>query len=156
LTGVRNFPRQMMLGAARDETLVYEMGALIAEQCKLLGVHINFAPDIDINNNPNNPVINFRSFGEDKSWVARLGLAYMKGLQDHQVLACAKHFPGHGDVDIDSHLDLPVIHKTKEQLDSLELYPFKILADSGIASVMIAHLAVPQLEPTPNLPTTLS
>lgn len=156
LKGVRNFPRQMMLGAARDEALVYEMGALIAEQCKLLGVHINFAPDIDINNNPKNPVINFRSFGEDKSWVARLGLAYMKGMQDHQVLACAKHFPGHGDVDIDSHLDLPVISKTKAQLDSLELYPFKILADSGVASVMVAHLSVTQLEPALNLPTTLS
>ncbi|MBX9449581.1 MAG: hypothetical protein KL787_07670 [Taibaiella sp.] len=156
LKGVRNFPRQMMLGAARDEALVYEMGALIAEQCQRLGVHINFAPDIDINNNPKNPVINFRSFGEDKSWVARLGLAYMKGMQDHQVLACAKHFPGHGDVDIDSHLDLPVINKTKAELDSLELYPFKVLADSGVASVMVAHLSVTQLEPVPNLPTTLS
>lgn len=156
LTGVDGFPRQLMLGATRNEKLVYEMGALIAAQCKLMGVHINFAPDIDINNNPKNPVINFRSFGEDKSWVARLGLAYMKGMQDNKVLACAKHFPGHGDVDVDSHLDLPVVNKSKAALKALELYPFKVLADSGVAAVMIAHLAIPQLDSTPNVPSTLS
>lgn len=156
LTGVDGFPRQMMLGATRDEKLVYEMGTLVAAQCKLMGAHINFAPDIDINNNPKNPVINFRSFGEDKNWVAKLGLAYMKGMQDNKVLACAKHFPGHGDVDVDSHLDLPVVNKSKADLEALELYPFKVLADSGVASVMIAHLAIPQLDSAAHVPTTLS
>lgn len=156
LTGVEGYPRQMMLGATRDEKLVYEMGTLVAAQCKLMGVHINFAPDIDINNNPKNPVINFRSFGEDKNWVAKLGLAYMKGMQDNKVLACAKHFPGHGDVDVDSHLDLPVVNKSKADLEALELYPFKVLADSGVASVMIAHLAIPQLDSAAHVPTTLS
>lgn len=156
LTGVETLPRQMMLGASRSEDLVYEMGALIAAQCKLLGVHIDFAPDVDINNNPKNPVINFRSFGSDIEWVSKLGMAYMKGLQDNQVLASAKHFPGHGDVDVDSHLDLPVINKSKEELMSMELVPFKKLADSGVTFVMIAHLSVPQLETEENIPTTLS
>lgn len=156
LTGVRNFPRQMMIGATRDTALMYDMGAAIAAQCKRLGVHINFAPDIDVNNNPKNPVINFRSFGEDKAWVSRLGIAYMKGLQDHGVMACAKHFPGHGDVETDSHLDLPVVNKSRQELNQMELYPFKQLINAGIQSIMIAHLSIPALDPTPNLPTTLS
>lgn len=156
LTGVSNFPRQMMLGASRNYDLVYEMGKLIADQCKLLGVHFNFAPVVDVNNNPRNPVINFRSFGENKEWVSKLGLAYMRGMQDNGVLACAKHFPGHGDVSTDSHLDMPVIKKSKTEMEGLELYPFQQLIDSGIASVMVAHLAVPNLDPTPKLPTTLS
>ncbi|RYZ44514.1 MAG: hypothetical protein EOP49_26915, partial [Sphingobacteriales bacterium] len=117
LTGVRDFPRQMLLGAARDSMLVYKMGAAIAEQCKRLGVHVDFAPVVDINNNPNNPVINARSFGENKYLVTRLGLAYMHGLQKNGVMACAKHFPGHGDTDMDSHKDLPFIGKTGPQLD---------------------------------------
>lgn len=156
LTGVDNYPRQMMLGASRDYDLVYQMGQYIAAQCKLLGVHINFAPDIDINNNPNNPVINFRSFGEDKKMVSHLGIAYMRGLQDNNVLACAKHFPGHGDVDIDSHFDLPIIHKTKAEMDTMELYPFQQLSDSGVASMMVAHLSIPALDAGKNVPTTLS
>lgn len=156
LTGVKDLPRQMMLGATNDPDLVEETAAAIAAQCKRLGVHINFAPDIDINNNPRNPVINFRSFGEDKARVSRLGIAYMKGLQKHGIMACAKHFPGHGDVAVDSHEDLPVITKDLGSLKNLELYPFRALIEAGVQSVMIAHLSVPALDNTPHLPTTLS
>lgn len=156
LTGVKNYPRQMMIGATADTALMYEIGAASAAQCKRLGVHVNFAPDIDVNNNPANPVINFRSFGEDKEQVSRMGIAYMKGLQDNGVLACAKHFPGHGDVATDSHLDLPVINKSLAQLKEVELYPFKKLMEAGVQSVMIAHLSVPAIDNTPHLPTTLS
>lgn len=156
LTGVRNFPRQMMLGATKDSNLVYSLGSLVAEQCKIMGVHFNFAPVVDINNNPQNPVINFRSFGEDKYLVTKLGLAYMHGMQNNEVLASAKHFPGHGDVDIDSHYELPVIHKSKAALLEQELHPFSALIEGGIASVMVAHLSLPQLEPQAKVPSTLS
>ena len=118
-------PRQMMMGAMKDETIVYRYGQLVAAQCKRIGLQVNYAPVVDINNNPNNPVINDRSFGEDKYKVAAFGVQYMKGMQDAGVMACAKHFPGHGDVATDSHYDLPVINKTMKQLDSLELYPFR-------------------------------
>lgn len=156
LRGVQNLPRQMMLGAADNYQLVYELGERVATQCKKLGVHINFAPDIDVNNNPKNPVINFRSFGEQKQKVATLGAAYMRGMQDNGVLACAKHFPGHGDVDADSHLELPLISKSKDALKDTELYPFQLLADSGVASIMVAHLEIPALDSQKNLPSTLS
>lgn len=156
LTGVKNFPRQMMIGATRDTALMYEMGTAVAMQCKRLGVHIDFAPVIDVNNNPKNPVINSRSFGDDKEWVSKLGIAYMRGLQDNNVMACAKHFPGHGDVSVDSHLDLPVIKKTKAQLSETEFYPFNQLIKAGIKSVMIAHLSVPELDNAVNTPSTLS
>jgi beta-glucosidase-like glycosyl hydrolase len=156
LDSVVNMPRQMMLGAANDTALAYALGAAVAWQCKLMGVHINFAPDIDVNNNPDNPVINARSFGEDKHKVARLGIAYMRGMQDLNVMACAKHFPGHGDVSVDSHKDLPVINKSKASLDTLELYPFRELIKAGVQSVMVAHLAVPALEKEAHVPTTLS
>ena len=155
LTGVKNFPRQMMLGATRDSALVYEMGVAVAKQCNRLGVHINFAPVVDVNNNPNNPIINFRSFSEDKTRVAQMGLAYMHALQDNGVMACAKHFPGHGDTETDSHEDLPVIRKSLSALEKLELYPFRKLMNAGLQSIMIAHLNVPALEPG-KLPTTLS
>jgi beta-N-acetylhexosaminidase len=156
LTGVKNFPRQMMIGATRDTLLMYEMAEAVANQCKRMGVHIDFAPDIDINNNAKNPVINFRSFGEDKEWVSRLGIAYMRGLQDNGIMACAKHFPGHGDVAVDSHHDLPVINKTRAQLNDMEFYPFRKLIEAGVQSAMIAHLSVPALDNTKNRPTTLS
>jgi beta-N-acetylhexosaminidase len=156
LTGVKNFPRQMMIGAAHDTALMYEMGSAVAAQCKRLGVHIDFAPVVDVNNNPGNPVINFRSFGDDKEWVVKLGIAYMNGLQDNGIMACAKHFPGHGDVAVDSHLDLPVVNKTKAQLNDLELYPFQKLIAAGVKSVMVAHLSLPALDTTPNTPSTLS
>lgn len=156
LDSIQNFPRQMMLGAANDSMLAFRMGELIAAQCQRLGVHIDFAPVVDINNNPNNPVISFRSFGENKHLVSRLAIAYMNGLQSKGVMACAKHFPGHGDVSVDSHKDLPVINKSKAELDTLELYPFRQLIKAGVQSIMVAHLSIPALEKEPNVPTTLS
>ena len=156
LDSVTKFPYQLTLGAMDDASLVYEMGRAVGEQCKRIGVQVNYAPVVDINNNPNNPVIGYRSFGEDKNKVTQLGLAYMKGMQDVGIMACAKHFPGHGDVDVDSHLDLPVINKSIAQLDSLELKPFKALFDAGIGSVMIAHLYIPAIDNTPNTATSLS
>lgn len=156
LTGVRDLPRAMMLGATRDSDLVYRMATAVAQQCRRLGVHIDFAPVIDVNNNPNNPIINARSFGEDKRLVARMGIAYMQGLQQHGIMACAKHFPGHGDTEADSHKDLPIISKSLQQLDTLEFYPFRRLIASGVKSVMVAHLEVPALETEKRTPTTLS
>ncbi|MEO6836971.1 MAG: glycoside hydrolase family 3 N-terminal domain-containing protein [Ginsengibacter sp.] len=147
---------QMMLGAINDSALIYQYGKLVGRQCKRMGIQINFAPVVDINNNPNNPVINDRSFGENKYKVARFGIAYMNGMQAEGVLSCAKHFPGHGDVSVDSHLDLPVINKSMAQLDSLELYPFKRMFAAGVPSVMIAHLYVPAIDSTPNMATSLS
>ncbi|MBP9606735.1 MAG: serine hydrolase, partial [Ferruginibacter sp.] len=149
-------PRQMMLGAMKDASIVYQYGAIVAEQCKRMGIQVNYAPVIDINNNPLNPVINDRSFGEDKYKVADFGIAYMKGMQDNAVLACAKHFPGHGDVSVDSHYDLPVINKSFAQLDSLELYPFKKIFEAGVGSVMIAHLYIPSIDTAKNRATSLS
>ncbi|MEM9820183.1 MAG: glycoside hydrolase family 3 N-terminal domain-containing protein, partial [Bacteroidota bacterium] len=151
-----SFPYQLMLGAIQDNPLLYDMGKEVARQCRRLGVHINFAPVADVNNNPENPVINFRSFGEDRYNVAVKSYMYMKGMQDGKVMACAKHFPGHGDTDVDSHYDLPVISHANQRLDSIELFPFRVLAQHGIESMMIAHLHVPAIDATPNLPTTLS
>ncbi|MDA9329041.1 glycoside hydrolase family 3 [Flavobacteriales bacterium] len=156
LDSVIRFPRQMLLGAIQDESLVYDMGVEIAKQCSLTGVHVNFAPVVDINVNPNNPVINSRSFGEVKENVTRLSQAYMKGMQDNRILACAKHFPGHGDTDVDSHLGLPVIKHSAERIKEIELYPFKALIDSGMGSVMVAHLYIPSLDNTKNRASTLS
>ncbi|MEO7444314.1 MAG: glycoside hydrolase family 3 N-terminal domain-containing protein, partial [Ferruginibacter sp.] len=156
LDSVLPLPRQMMLGAMQDAGVVYKYGNIVAEQCRRLGIHVNYAPVIDINNNPNNPVINDRSFGEDKYKVASFGLAYTRGMQDLGVMACAKHFPGHGDVSVDSHYDLPVINKSMKQLDSLELYPFRKLVDAGVASMMVAHLFIPAIDSTPNRATSLS
>lgn len=156
LDSVINFPRQLMMGAVADAKLIYQFGLAVGEQCKRMGIHVNYAPDIDINNNPMNPVINDRSFGEDKYKVALFGVQYMKGMQDMGVMACAKHFPGHGDVSVDSHYDLPVINKSRAQLDQLELYPFRELIKAGVGSMMIAHLAIPSIDTTANLPTSLS
>jgi beta-glucosidase-like glycosyl hydrolase len=156
LDSILNFPRQMMLGATDDTVLAYQMGMAIAYQCRRLGVHINFAPVVDVNNNPANPVINFRSFGEDKKRVTRMAIAYMRGMQDYGVMACAKHFPGHGDTDVDSHKELPVVNKSLAQLDTLELYPFRQMIAAGIQSMMVAHLSVPALETEAHVPTTLS
>lgn len=156
LDSIRNLPRQMMIGATRDTTYAYRVGAAIAYQCNRLGVHIDFGPVVDVNNNPGNPVINFRSYGEDKTRVAKMGIAYMHGLQQNGVIACAKHFPGHGDTNVDSHLDLPTIDKTMAQLDTLELYPFRLLIRAGVKSIMVAHLNIPALENREHIPTTLS
>ncbi len=146
LDSVTKFPYQLTLGAMDDQRLVYEMGLAVGAQCKRLGIHVNYAPVVDINNNPNNPVIGYRSFGEDRDKVIKFGIAYMKGMQDAGIMACAKHFPGHGDVDVDSHLDLPVINKTRAELDSNELKPFRELINAGIGSVMVAHLSVPSID----------
>lgn len=150
------FPRQMTLGAIQDNSLIYEMGETIAQQCKRLNINVNFAPVIDINSNPNNPVINSRSFGEDRQNVAYKGLAYMMGLQDNNILATGKHFPGHGDTSTDSHKTLPVVNKSYKHLKSVELYPFRFLINRGLGAVMVAHLNVPALDNTKNLPSTLS
>lgn len=156
LDSVTKFPFQLTLGALSNDAVIYEMGRAVGGQMKRIGVHVNYAPVVDVNNNPNNPVIGYRSFGEDKFKVAKFGVAYMKGMQDVGIMACAKHFPGHGDVAVDSHYDLPVISKSMQQLDSLELYPFKQLFKNGVGSVMIAHLSIPAMDTTVNLPTSLS
>jgi beta-N-acetylhexosaminidase len=156
LDSVTKFPYQLTLGAMNDPNLVYRMGLAVGEQCKRLGVHVNYAPVVDINNNPNNPVIGYRSFGENKFKVAEFGVAYMKGMQDAGIMACAKHFPGHGDVDVDSHYDLPVINKNRQQLDSMELFPFRAIFEAGVGSVMIAHLYIPSIDNTPNRATSIS
>lgn len=153
---VYKFPDQLTLGAVQDAAIVYEVGKAIGAQCRREGINVNYAPVIDINNNPNNPVINFRSFGEDKYKVALFGTQMMRGIQENGVMACAKHFPGHGDVSVDSHLDLPVITKSYASLDSLELYPFKVLFNEGVGSVMIAHLSIPAIDNTPHMPSSLS
>jgi len=146
----------MMLGAIQDNRLLYDMGKEVARECRRLGVQIDFAPVADINNNSGNPVIGERSYGEDRYNVAAKAYQYMAGLQDGGVLACAKHFPGHGDTDMDSHFDLPLIPYDRARLDSLELFPFRVLAKNGIGSFMVGHLQVPALDNRPNRPTTLS
>ena len=156
IDSVLRFPWQMTLGALQNEQLVYEMGLEIARQCQRLGVHINFAPVVDVNSNPKNPIINNRSFGEYPDRVALLGTAYMQGLQDGGVLACAKHFPGHGDTDADSHKTLPIISHSRERLDSIDLVPFLQMFQSGLGSIMVAHLYIPELDKTDNLASTLS
>ncbi len=150
------FPKQMTLGAIENNNLLYLMGKAIAKQCLRLGININFTPDVDINNNPNNPVINFRSFGENKKLVATKGIAIMKGMQEIGVMAVAKHFPGHGNTEDDSHLKLPVINQSIEELNDNELYSFREVIKDGIDGVMVAHLFVPSLDSTKNTATSLS
>ena len=156
LDSVVKYPWQMTLGAIQDNDLIYRMGKDIGEQCKRIGIQVNFAPVVDVNVNPKNPIINARSFGENKYNVAKKGVAYMRGLQDVNVLANAKHFPGHGDTDADSHKALPIINHSKERIDSIELYPFKALINEGLASMMVAHLFIPAYDTSANTATTLS
>lgn len=151
-----SYPRYLALGAIQDNTLIYELGAKIGRECRRLGVHVNFAPDADINNNAQNPVIGMRSFGENRKNVIAKAFAFMQGLQDNQVMACAKHFPGHGDTDVDSHYDLPQLYHNRARLDTVELVPFRALSQHGIQSTMVAHLQVPTLDATLNMPTSLS
>lgn len=151
-----SFPYQLTLGAIQENKLIYEMGRQVALDFKRIGMHVNFAPVADINNNPKNPVIGFRSFGDNKFKVADKVTAYMKGLQDNQVIVSVKHFPGHGDTEVDSHHDLPQLPFTKERLDTLEVYPFKQLIKEGASGMMVAHMNIPSLDNTPNLPSTLS
>ena len=150
------FPWAMTLGAIQDNGLVYEMASKIAEDAKKMGIYWNFAPVVDVNTNPKNPIIGNRSFGSDVQNVIAKALAYAQGLQENGVLAAIKHFPGHGDTDVDSHLDLPVVKHSLERLNKIELAPFKALMDKKIGGVMIAHLYVPQLEKGKNIPASIS
>ena len=150
------FPWAMTLGAIQDNSLIYEMTSKIAEDCKRLGIYWDFAPVVDVNTNPSNPIIGNRSFGSDINNVISKGLAYAQGLQDHGVLASMKHFPGHGDTNTDSHLDLPVVSHNLERLNSVELAPFKALLDKKIGGVMVAHLYVPTLEKKKGIPASVS
>ena len=149
------FPWNMTLGAIKNNKLVEQTGRQIGEHCKRLGVHFNFAPVVDINTNPNNPIIGNRSFGEDRDNVTQKAAAFMKGMQSAGVLANAKHFPGHGDTDTDSHKTLPTVNFSQKRIDSVELYPYKKLIKEGLSSVMVAHLNVPSLEPS-GYPSSLS
>jgi len=150
------FPRQLTLGAIANERLIYELGLEMGRQARRIGVHMTFSPVVDVNSNPNNPVINSRSFGECRYNVTRKGMAMMFGLQDAGIIATAKHFPGHGDTDVDSHHALPLINHPFEKLDSLHLFPYKHLIDKGLKAVMIAHLNVPSLGPSEEVPSSLS
>lgn len=150
------YPRQMALGATRDPELAELFGRQVARELRQVGTHVNFAPVVDVNNNADNPVINSRAFGENAAMVAEMGAAYMRGMQDEKVMACAKHFPGHGDTDVDSHKDLPVILHDRDRLDSVEFAPFRHLITNGLASAMIAHLYIPSLDSTKLKPSTLS
>lgn len=149
------YPWNMTLGAIRDNSIIEEVGRRLGEHSKRLGVHFNFAPVVDVNSNPGNPIIGNRSFGEDRVNVSEKAVAFMTGMQSTGILGSAKHFPGHGDTDIDSHKSLPGLNFTRERLDSIELYPFKKMIGAGISSVMIGHLNVPALEPK-NIPSSLS
>lgn len=156
LDSTLSYPYQMTLGAIQDNTLIYKMGQQVAYDFKRLGMQMNFGPDMDVNNNPDNPVINYRSFGDNKYNVAKKGIAYFQGMQDAGLLTTAKHFPGHGDTNVDSHLELPLLPFTRQRLDSLEEYPFREAIAAGINGIMIAHMSIPALDSTKNRPSTLS
>jgi beta-glucosidase-like glycosyl hydrolase len=156
IAGATAFPRLMAFGAARDETLAYEAGRVTGVETRALGVHVNFAPVVDVNNNPRNPVINTRSFGEDPALVGTLASAYIRGLQSAGVMATLKHFPGHGDTDVDSHLGLPVIKHPRDRLESIELAPFRAGIATGADAIMTGHIEMPAFDATPDTPTTLS
>nr|WP_315032621.1 glycoside hydrolase family 3 N-terminal domain-containing protein [uncultured Chryseobacterium sp.] len=150
------FPWAMTLGAIQDKSLVYQMSAKIAEDCHRMGINWDFAPVVDVNTNPNNPIIGNRSFGSEVPNVINSALSYSNGLQDNNILAAIKHFPGHGDTSTDSHLDLPVVSHNQERLNTIELAPFKALMDKGIGGVMVAHLYVPSLESGKGIPASVS
>lgn len=155
LSNTTRFPKNMMLGAIENDSLIYEYGKEVGRQCKEMGIHINFAPDMDVNSNTENPVIGLRSFGENPEAVAEKGIAYATGLESQGIISVAKHFPGHGDTSEDSHYTLPTVRQTRMRLDSVELYPFKCYIESGFAGVMTAHLKVPTLDKSKE-PTSLS
>jgi beta-N-acetylhexosaminidase len=156
LGGATQFPNLMALGAARDAGLAYEMGRITALEARAVGIHLPFAPVLDVNNNPDNPIINVRSFGEDPALVARLGTAFVRGVQEHGAIATGKHFPGHGDTGVDSHLALPLIEASRSRMDSVELVPFQAAVDAGMGAVMTAHISVPALNGGNGDPATLS
>ncbi|MBU2996483.1 glycoside hydrolase family 3 protein [Cellulophaga baltica] len=151
------YPYAITLGAIQNnDELLFKVGKKIAKDCKLAGIHWNLAPVVDINNNPNNPVIGYRSFGEDKNNVISKALAFIKGTESEGILTCLKHFPGHGDTEIDSHLGLPLITKSKEELLANEIYPFQKLITDNVDSIMAGHLSVPSLADGDNIPSSLS
>ena len=156
LDSTYRYPWNMTLGAVKDYNLIEQMGKQMAEQSKRMGIHFNFAPVVDINTNPKNPIIGNRSFGEDKFNVTKAAIALTKGLQSGGVFATAKHFPGHGDTSTDSHHTLPVINFDRKRIDEVELYPYKELIKNGLASVMVAHLSVPSLESRSGYPSSIS
>jgi beta-N-acetylhexosaminidase len=156
LGGATQFPSLMAVGASGDERLAYEMGRVTALEARAVGIHIPFAPVLDVNNNPANPIINVRSFGESPVDVSRMGIAFIRGIQENGAIATGKHFPGHGDTDIDSHLALPVILHDRARMDSIELRPFKEAIDAGMGAIMTAHIAVPSLNGGVSQPSTLS
>lgn len=156
LKGGVHFPGHMALGAAGSERLAYQAGKAIARELKYVGINMDLAPVLDVNNNPENPVIGVRSFGEDPVLVAKLGSAYIKGLQEEGIIACGKHFPGHGDTDTDSHFDLPVIMSDRSRLAEVELYPFRQAIKNNLDSIMTAHVYFPAIEKKDGLPATLS
>jgi beta-glucosidase-like glycosyl hydrolase len=151
-----SYPYQMTLGAIQNNELIFKMGQQVAYDFKRMGMQMNFGPDMDVNNNPQNPVINYRSFGDNKYNVAAKGIAYMRGMQNAGILTTAKHFPGHGDTNVDSHLDLPLLPFTRKRLDTLEEYPFREAIAAGVSGIMVAHMDIPALDNTKNLPSTLS
>lgn len=156
ITGSTLFPTLMGLGAADSEALAYEMGKVTALEGRAVGIHQTYAPVVDVNINPDNPIINTRAIGEDPAQVGRIAAAFIQGCQANGMIATAKHFPGHGDTDLDSHILLPVIKADRERLDKVELLPYRSAIAAGVGAVMIAHLVVPALDPTPDLPATLS
>lgn len=150
------FPWAMTLGAIQDKNLIYQMSAKIAEDCHRMGINWDFAPVVDVNTNPDNPIIGNRSFGSEVNNVINSALSYSNGLQDNNILAAIKHFPGHGDTNTDSHLDLPVVSHNLERLNNIEIAPFKALMNKGIGGVMVAHLYVPALESGKGIPASVS
>jgi beta-glucosidase-like glycosyl hydrolase len=156
LDSTYKYPWNMTLGAVQDMKLIEDLGGQMAKEAKRLGIQFNFAPVLDINTNPNNPIIGNRSFGENKEEVTRRATALMKGIQNQGVFATGKHFPGHGDTETDSHHTLPMVNFTEERINDVELYPYKKMFHYGLASVMVAHLNVPSLEPRENYPTSIS
>lgn len=151
-----SYPYQMALGAVQDDDLLVQMGEEIAKDLKRTGIHYNFAPSVDINNNPKNPVIGYRSFGDDREKVTQKAGAYIKGMTAQRVLSSVKHFPGHGDTDVDSHKDLPLLDFSRARLDSLELYPFRHLINEGVPTVMVGHMHIPALDSTPHISSSIS
>lgn len=151
-----SYPYQMTLGAIQNDQLIYQMGQEVAKDFHRIGMHFNFAPVVDINNNPKNPVIGFRSFGDNKENVAKKAKAYMDGMMNGGIISSLKHFPGHGDTDVDSHHDLPQLTFTKDRLEALEMFPFKALIRAGAPAIMVAHMNIPSLDPTPNIPSSIS
>jgi beta-N-acetylhexosaminidase len=156
LGGATEFPSLMAVGAAGDPRLAYEMGRVTAQEARAVGIHVPFAPVLDVNNNPDNPIINVRSFGEDPAEVARLGAAFVRGIQEHGAIATGKHFPGHGDTGVDSHQSLPLIEASRARLDTVELVPFRAAIEAGMGGIMTAHISVPGLQGGGTDPATLS